>query len=179
MNVFQKRRTPWSTAKILGEARGATFDTVAKAEQAIRRLRAAGFSEDELLAACPSKFKDECLCATPNSETVGISAPAAMAKGAATGLALGGLALATTVLTGGLNVPAATLLLGGSAFAGGFGNLIVTKGHEVEAPDYVRQAIHAGRIVLGVEVRDKDPAGRLAEAQRILDEAGREQLRPT
>jgi hypothetical protein len=163
--------------QILGEARGASFDTVAKADQAIRRLRAAGFADDQLLTACPSKFKDECACAMPNSESS--SAGEAVGKGAVTGAAIGGLALAATVLTGGLSAPAAALLVGGGALVGGFSNLIVTKGYEVEAPDFVKKAIHDGRIVVGVEVRDRDPAGRLAEAQRILDEAGGEQLRPT
>jgi hypothetical protein len=164
--------------QVLGEARGATFDTVAKADQAIRRLRAAGFADDQILTACPSKFKDECACAMPNSESSNASAGETVGKGAVAGAAIGGLALAATVLTGGLSAPAAALLIGGSALAGGFSNLIVTKGYEVEAPDFVRKAIHAGRIVVGVEVRDRDPAGRLAEAQRILDEAGGEQLRP-
>lgn len=165
--------------QILGEARGATFETVAKADQAIRQLRAAGFSDGQLLVACPAKYKEECLCTTPNSETAATSAPEAMAKGAATGAALGGLALAATVLTGGLSVPAAAVLVGASAFAGGFSNLIVTKGYEVEAPSFVKQALEAGRIVVGVEVRDMDASSRLAEAQRILDEAGGEELRPT
>jgi hypothetical protein len=77
--------------QILGEARGASFDTVAKADQAIRRLRAAGFADDLLLTACPSKFKDECACAMPNSESS--SAGEAVGKGAVTGAAIGGLAL--------------------------------------------------------------------------------------
>lgn len=165
--------------QILGEARGASFDSVAKADQAIRRLRAAGFTDAQLLTACPAKFKDACACAMPNTDSSGVSVGETVGKGAATGAAIGGLALAATVLTGGLSAPAAALLIGGSALAGGFSNLIVTKGYEVEAPDFVRKAIHAGRIVVGVEVRDNDPAGRLAEAQRILDEAGGEELRPT
>ena len=70
---------------------------------------------------------------------------------------MGGLALTGVVLAGGLTAPAAGLLLGASAFAGGFSNLIITKGYEVEVPDFVRRALNAGRIVLGVEVRDTDP----------------------
>ncbi len=78
--------------KILGEARGATFDTVAKADQAIRRLRAAGFTDAQLLTACPAKFKDDCACATPNSESSNASAGETLGKGAVTGAAIGGLA---------------------------------------------------------------------------------------
>jgi hypothetical protein len=164
--------------QLVGEARGASFDSVAKADQAIRQLRAAGFTDAQLLTACPANLKDECASAVPNSDSSGIGVGETVGKGAVTGAAIGGIALAATVLTGGLTAPAAALLVGSSALAGGFGNLIVTKGYEVEAPDYVRNAIHAGRVVVGVEVRDNDPR-RLAEAQRILDEAGGEQLRPT
>lgn len=165
--------------QLVGEARGASFDTVAKADQAIRQLRAAGFTDDQLLTACPTKFKDECSCAMPNSDSSSIGVGETVGKGAVTGAAIGGLALIATVLTGGLTAPAAALLIGGSALAGGFSNLIVTKGYEVEAPNFVRKAINAGRIVVGVEVRGNDSPSRLAEAQRIMDEAGGEQLRPT
>jgi hypothetical protein len=165
--------------QLVGAARGASFETVAKADQAIRQLRAAGFTDDQLLTACPTKFKDECACAMPNSDSSSIGVGETVGKGAVTGAAIGGLALVTTVLTGGLTVPAAALLIGGSALAGGFSNLIVTKGYEVEAPNFVRKAIAAGRIVVGVEVRGNDSASRLAEAQRIMVEAGGEQLRPT
>ncbi len=155
------------------ETRAGAFDTAAKADRAIRGLLAGGFTNDQLTVVCPAKFKDECLCAMPNSETPSVSGVEAMTKGGAMGAALGGLALAATVLTGGLSVAAATLLIGGSAFAGGFSNLIVKKGYEVEPHAYCKQAIQEGLIVVGVDVRGEGAAGRLAEAQRILDEVGR------
>jgi hypothetical protein len=150
----------------------ATFDTVAAADEAIRRLRLAGFTEDELTVVCPGQFKGECLCATPDAETAGAGAAEVIAKGGAAGAALGGMALAAAVLTGGVTAPAAALLIGGSAIAGGFSNLIVTKGYEVEPNDYVKQAVHAGRIVVGVDVHGEDPERRLARAERILADAG-------
>ena len=66
----------------------------------------------------------------------------------------------------------AVVLIGGGAIAGGFSNLIVSKGYEQEADDYYKQAIERGQIVVGVDVQSEDGAGQLAEAQRILDEAG-------
>src|SRR5258708_1850064 len=102
MRVFNDLSRPQD----LGPIRGAAFDTVAKAEQAVQRLRAAGFTDDQLLAVCPSNFQEECLRATPNSASSG-SVPSVITKGAATGLALGGLALTGAVLTGGLTAPAA------------------------------------------------------------------------
>jgi hypothetical protein len=153
------------------ETRAGAFDTVPKADQAVRRLLAAGFTQDQLTVVCPAEFKDQCLCA-PGAEPPRVSGGEAMAKGAVAGVALGGLALGAAVLTGGLSVPAAALLIGGSAFAGGFSNLIVNKGYEVEAHPYCQQAIQAGRIVVGVDVRGDDSADRLAQAQHILTEAG-------
>jgi hypothetical protein len=115
----------------------------------------------------------------PTSDSSKIGVGETIGKGAVTGAAIGGLALVATVLTGGLGAGGAALLIGGSALAGGFSNLIVTKGYEVEAPEFVNKAIHAGRIVVGVEVRDENPGDRLAEAQRIMNEEGGEELRPT
>jgi hypothetical protein len=151
--------------------RAGAFDTVGQADKAVRRLRSAGFTEDQLTVVCPGEFKDQCACAAPNTEPPRVSGTEAMAKGAVAGAALGGLALAAAVFTGGLSVPAAGLLIGGSAFAGGFSNLIVTKGYEIEPHAYCKQAIEAGKIVVGVDVRGQNSADRLAEAQRILDEA--------
>ena len=73
---------------------------------------------------------------------------------------------------------AAAVLIGGGAIAGGFSSLIVSKGYEQEADDHYKEAIEQGHIVVGVEVHGEDGAGRLAEAQRILDEAGAKQLLP-
>src|SRR5262249_24373270 len=106
------------------------FDSVAGADRAIRGLLAAGFSKDQITVICPAKFKDQCLCSAADSETPE-GAVEIVARGGAAGAALGGLALAGAVLTGGLSVPAAALLVGGSALAGGFSNLIVSRGYEV------------------------------------------------
>jgi hypothetical protein len=97
--------------------------------------------------------------------------------GGAMGATLGGLALAATVITGGVaGVMTAVVLIGGGALAGGFSNLIVSKGYEQEADDYYKLAIERGQIVVGVEVQGQDLTGQRAEAQRILNEAGARQL---
>src|SRR5690349_5209909 len=74
------------------ETRAEVFDTVAEAEQAIRELLAAGFTKEQITVVCPARFKDQCLCATPDSKTQE-SAAGTIAKGGAAGAALGGLAL--------------------------------------------------------------------------------------
>lgn len=162
---------------IATQTRAGAFDTVAQADRAIRQLLAAGFSKDQLAVICPAKFKDHFLPDAPQAEAPTAGAGGAIAMGGAMGATLGGLALAATVVTGGVagvvaGVMAGAVLIGGGAIAGGFSNLIVSKGYEQEADDSYKQAIERGQIVVGVEVDDReDGAGQLAEAQRILDEA--------
>jgi hypothetical protein len=149
------------------------FDTIAAADRAIRRLLAAGFSKDQLAVVCPAKFKDHFLPDAPLAEVPAADAPGVIAVGSAMGATLGGLALAATVLTGGAaGAVAAAVFVGGGVLAGGFGNLIVSKGYEQEADDHYKRAIQRGQIVVGVELQGEDHAGQLAEAQRNLDEAG-------
>jgi len=153
--------------------RAGAFDSVAKADQAIRRLLAAGFSKDYLALVCPAKLRDQFRPAAPEADAPAADAGEAIAKGGALGATLGGLALAATVVTGGVaGAMIAVVLIGGGAFTGAFSNLITAKGYEQEADDHYRQAVEHGLIVVGVEVSGEDGAGRLAEAQRILDEAG-------
>ena len=159
------------------QIRAGAFDTIAQADLTIRHLLAAGFSKDQLAVICPTKFKDHFLPAAPRTEAPSVDPGGAIAVGGAVGATLGGLALAATVLTGGVaGVLTAGVLIGGGAIAGGFGNLVVSKGYEHEMDDYCKQAIERGQIVVGVVVQSEDGAGQLAEAQRILEEAGARQV---
>src|SRR4051794_36561756 len=128
------------------ETRAEAFETVAQADRAVRSLLTAGFTMDQITVVAPGEVRGECAPAAYDSNE---TAPEALAKGGAAGAAIGGLALAATVLTGGLSLPAAALLVGGSALAGGFSNLIASKGYEVEAHDACKLAIQKGRIVVG------------------------------
>jgi hypothetical protein len=155
------------------QTRAGAFDTVAEADRAIRGLLAAGFSKDQLAVICPAKFKDHFVPKAPQAEAPAADAGGALAVGGALGATLGGLALAATVITGGVaGVMAAVVLIGGGAMAGSFSNLIVAKGYEQEADDHYKQAIERGQIVVGVEVHGEDGAGQLPEAERILNEMG-------
>ena len=156
-----------------------TFDTIAQADRAIRQLLASGFSKDQLAVICPAKFKDHFRPEVPQADAPSGEPERAIAMGGAVGATLGGLALAATIATGGAaGVLAAGVLIGGGAIAGGFSNLIVSKGYEQEVDDHYKQAIEHGKIVVGVEVHGEGGAGQLAEAQRILDEAGAKPLLP-
>ena len=165
---------------IATQTRAGAFETVEQADRALRGLLAAGFSQDQLAVICPAKFKDHFLPDVPHAETPTADAGGAIALGGAMGATLGGLALAATVITGGAaGVMGAVVLIGGGAIAGGFSNLIVSKGYEQEADDYYKRAIEHGQIVVGVEVHGDGGAGQLAKAQRILHEAGAKQVLST
>src|SRR5262245_44673722 len=78
------------------------FDTVAKADRAIRDLLAAGFSKDELGVICPERFHDELRADVPRAQPPGTGAAKALIRGGVAGAALGGLALAAAAAaTGG------------------------------------------------------------------------------
>jgi hypothetical protein len=155
------------------------FDTVAAADRAVHRLLDAGFSRDELAVICSDKhkerlFKEEHL-KTPQPSGSS-STPEAIPVGAAVGAAIGGLALvATTVATGGLGLLAVgTILVGGGALAGSFTGAMMTRAGEREISLYYAQAVEFGKILVAVEVHGPDSQARLAQAERILQEAGTE-----
>ena len=136
-------------------------------------MLAAGFLKEQLAVICPASFKEHFLADAPHVESPSADAPEALAMGGALGATLGGLALAATVVTGGVaGMLTGVVYIAGGAMAGGFGNLIVSKGYEQETDDYLKRAVEQGQIVVGVEIHNEAFAGQLAEAQRILDEAG-------
>jgi hypothetical protein len=160
------------------QSRAGVLETIAGADYAIRRLLAAGFSKDQLIVICPAKFQDHFRPEVSQAETPGGSAEEAVVKGGIVGATLGGLAVAATVLTGGGAAVAAAVFIGGGAVAGGFSNLIISKGYDEEADDRYKEAIEQCRIVVGVEVSGEDGSRQLAEADRILHEAGAKTLKP-
>ena len=149
--------------------RAGAFETIAKADQTIRRLLAAGFSTEQLLVICPAELQEHFLPAVPQTETPAADAEDVILTGGVVGATLGGIALTAMALSGGGAVVAAAVLIGGGAIAGGFGNLIIAKGYEDDADAYYQEAIEEGRIVVGVEVPNVDRTGQLVEAERILN----------
>jgi hypothetical protein len=156
------------------------FDTVAKADQAVRNLLAAGFAKDELAIICPDKFKGQCTTDVSQAEGPGSSAVEGIAAGGVLGATLGGLALAVAAIgTGGAAlIPAAPVLVGGGAIAGGFSGLIMADGYGKGVGEYYVQADELGKIVVGVKIEGENSEARLEQAARILSESGAEFLTP-
>jgi hypothetical protein len=150
------------------------FATKAKAERAVRDLMAAGFTNNELAIICPTEAHHPLSLNVPRAEPPCSHGAEALAEGGAIGAAIGGIALAATaILTGGTALlPAIPVALGGGAIAGGFSNIIMSDGYGKGVGEFYLDALHKGKIAVGVEVEDQDSAARLAEADRILARAG-------
>jgi hypothetical protein len=153
------------------------FDTVEQADRAVHRLLDAGFSRDQLAIVCSDKHKEKLFqrehlhTEEPASSSY---TPEAVPAGAAVGAAIGGIALvATAVATGGVGLLAAgTVLVGGGALAGSFTGAMMTRAREREIDLFYAQAVDLGKILVAVEVHGPDSQARLAQAERILADAG-------
>src|SRR5262249_47249636 len=140
-----------------------------------------GFSKDHLAVICPEKFSCEFHPDNvPRAAPPGSKAATAVVEGSAVGATLGGIALiATAIATGGVGVlPAIPVLIGGGAIAGGFSTLISSEGYGEGVGELYEQAIHYGKIVVGVEIEGEDAGTKLSKAGQILLDAGAETLAP-
>jgi hypothetical protein len=120
------------------------FGSVAAAEGTLRRLRSAGIPNDHVTVICPAKFQHQLSTNLAHVETPPEGNGETITKGGVVGATLGGMALATAALAGLGTGGAALVLIGGGAIAGGFSNLIVSKGYQVEADDHITKAVERG-----------------------------------
>ncbi len=131
------------------------FGSVAAAEGTLQRLRSAGIPNDHVTVICPAKFQHQLSTNLAHVETPPEGTGETITKGGVVGATLGGMALATAALAGLGTGGAALVLIGGGAIAGGFSNLIVSKGYQVEADDHITKAVERGWIVISVETADE------------------------
>jgi hypothetical protein len=152
------------------------FDKVASASQAVNNLLAAGFTKEELGVLCSDKYKAQFFQDIPKPTMGGKYTPEATVAGGVIGAAIGGLMLAATALTAGgaLLLASGTVLVGGGAIAGTFVGAMSTRGVTKEVADFYDQAVQRGKILVAVEVHGEGKESRLAQAERILAEAGSE-----
>ena len=150
------------------------FDSVAQADRAVRDLLAAGFTKDQLAVICPEQCSPQFAPGVPRAEMPGSHPARDIAEGGAVGVAIGGITLAAAaVATGGVGLlPAIPVLLGGGAIAGGFSSYILADGYGKGIGEYYEDAVHTGKIVVGVELDTTESDPKLATAERILRDAG-------
>ncbi len=152
------------------------FENSTKADIAIKRLLAGGFSKDEVgvlcASHCPVAKPDVSAAKQPEHRP---ESATALATGGAVGAALGGLALAASALvTGGASLLAGgAVLIGGGALAGTFTGAMATVGFDDKTASHVDDALNAGQILVTVTLPGANPSDqRLKTAERILRDNG-------
>jgi hypothetical protein len=149
------------------------FSNVAHADEAVHRLRAEGFTKDELLVICSDESKATDIGGQNKASPAGAHTPGAIAAGGLAGAAIGGLALvAASTVTGGLALLGAGVLIGGGAIAGAFTGAMAEIGDSPEI--YYQDAVRLGKILVSVEAHGEGSWMRLAQAERIFEECGAE-----
>jgi hypothetical protein len=146
------------------------FDTIEGADRVLHALLAAGFSKDQLAVICPEKFKSHFAAEARLAQRPGSHAGLDLAEGAGLGMVIGGIALAAGALaTGGAGLlPAIPVLLGGGALAGGFSSYILADGYGKGVGEFYLEAVHLGKIAVGIDLKEETDPLRIAEAERIL-----------
>src|SRR5262245_9416206 len=152
------------------------FNTIEAAEEAVKRLQAAGLKKEELAVICSDKYKEQFFKDVPTPEPAGMNTRGAVVAGGAVGAAIGGLVMVVSALaTGGASLLiAGPAMVGGAALAGSFAGAMLTRGFEKEIANYYDQAVQRGQILVAAEVHGKGHEARLAEAERIIAECGAE-----
>jgi hypothetical protein len=154
--------------------RAGVFITVEGARQAVNRLRAAGFTQEQITVVTSDPVKARQFQEFEHQEPAGANTPAAAATGSAIGATLGGVAAgAVGVATGGLPlIVAGGIGLMAGAIWGGFLGAMMTRGIEKEAANFYDQEVQKGRLLVSVEDTDPTHHPTLADAEQILADAG-------
>jgi len=151
------------------------FNTVPKADRAVRELREADFEDEQIGIVCSKACHQEFFPDIADAELEKEASPkSAIATGGVVGGAIGGLALAATaVMTAGIPLLAAgTILVAGGAIAGSFAGAMATLGYDKSTVDRCERLVAEGKILVAVHDFPPSSTERLAEAQRIMAEAG-------
>jgi hypothetical protein len=158
--------------------RAAIFSTVGAADQAVSRLAAAGFTNQEISVICSDEAKEAHFREFQHEDPAGAHTGNAALAGGAIGATLGGLAaLAGIVATGGIGLAATgAILASAGGLSGTFVGAMLTRGVEKEIADFYDQEVRHGKLLVSVEVHGPEAPARLAEASAILAESGAQPL---
>jgi len=142
--------------------RAGVFKTIQGADEAVRRLLAAGFSKDQLAVVCADKYKEQFFRDLPTLQPSGSHTAQGAVAGGAAGLVVGGL----------LALVMANPILLAVGVIGPFVGAMMTRAFESEITDFYEDALQKGSILIAVEVKGEGNLPRLAEAERILESVG-------
>ena len=153
------------------------YRDVAKADEAIRRLTAAGFLREQIDVVCADSAAERHFATekVEHQAPSGRATPDSAAGGGLVGMSVGGLiALGLTTATGLPLLAMGPALVLGGAVAGGLVGAMETRGVEGAAADFYDQALTRGELLVAVDVAPADivgaEAGALAARQRELCE---------
>lgn len=141
------------------------FAKMEQADEAVRGLLAAGFTEHQISVVCSDKVKEQHFRRFEHEDPAGAHAGAAAASGAAIGGLVGLLSVAAFVTgTGGLGLfvvgPLFLSSAGAGALVGGLVGAMTTRGLEKDLADFYDQAVVQGKILVAAEAHgDGGPAG--------------------
>jgi uncharacterized membrane protein len=134
-----------------------TFETRAQAEDAIERLKAAGFTDGDFSLI---SREDDAVAAPEDEEQRAHRTVDVATVGAAAG----------AVLVGALLGPVGAVI-GGLAAGGGLAAWLESRGLSGEAAADYERRLHAGRLTLVVNAED-----RAVEARRLMNAAGADRI---
>jgi hypothetical protein len=150
------------------------FDSVQAAGRAVEELLRAGFTQDQITVVCSDETKERYFREFEHQKPAGTHDVTATVTGGAIGAIIAGLTImVSAIATGGMAILAAgpiTAAAGG--LAGGFIGAMMTRGVEKELANFYQQAVLEGQILVAAEETGPRAQQRLAQAARILAEAG-------
>jgi hypothetical protein len=142
------------------------YRDLAKADDAVNRLLAAGFRRDQIDVVCSDVGKERHFSEVQHQLPSGRKTPQAAAVGGIAGLSVGGLIALGLTTAAGMPLLAMGPLLVGGAVAGGLIGAMETRGEEGAAADFYDQSLSRGDLLVAVKI-DEAEVG-TAERQRLI-----------
>ena len=165
------------TIPTVESVRVGVYKKLPEADKAVHDLLAAGFTRDEIDVVCSDKAKEWFFRDVPTVEPTGSHTTQSAVTGGVVGMTVGGIILAaTTVMTGGFSLLAASSALISGAVGGTFLGAMLSRGFEKEIADYYDRAVQEGQILVSVEAHGADSAQRLAVAEKIFNRGSSESV---
>ncbi|HEX4412871.1 MAG TPA: hypothetical protein VH107_04530 [Lacipirellulaceae bacterium] len=154
------------------------FNSIDAARKAVHDLLTTGFSTKDITVLCSDETKERYFSEFEHQEPAGTFTPTASIAGGTIGAIVGGLAVVgSAIATGSVALWAAGPI---SAWAGGVaGGLVgamMTRGVEKELANFYQQAVMDGQILVAAEDHSGGSAKHLAQAARVLADAGAQPL---
>jgi hypothetical protein len=144
------------------------FDEVTLARAAVEAARRAGFGRIEVVASDELRGQFGELGVEPNA-AIGWRG---LIVGASVGVIVAALLQKLVPQGDAGGVIGGLLLIVILGVFGGFVGVMATRGATDEARDFYDQELESGQVLVAIHVPERDPSGRLEEADRILAEAG-------